>query len=52
MGSGLFKNDARRALAAQGLRVVLSLSDQAVDLSGEHVGFAVKLPNYMYTLFR
>lgn len=45
-----FKAAARARLADAGHVIVMTVGDQDSDLEGDpvHVGFAVKVPNYMY----
>lgn len=47
-----FKAAARSRLTDAGHIIVMTVGDQDSDLEGDaaHVGFAVKLPNYMYII--
>ena len=49
-GVAAFKAEQRRMLVARGYTIVGSVGDQDSDLRGPLVGFAVKIPNYLYIL--
>lgn len=45
-----FKEHERTKLAQEGYEIICTLDDQDVYLRGEHVGYAVKIPNKFYSL--
>lgn len=45
-----YKIDARRQIEARGHRIILSLGDQASDVTGGHADVGLKLPNPLYTI--
>jgi hypothetical protein len=47
---GLYKEISRACLVAQGFTIIGSVGDQESDLTGCHVGYKVKIPNYIYKL--
>jgi acid phosphatase len=49
LATGEYKVHHRKALVEQGYTVVASVGDQWCDVTGEHAGHGIKLPNYMYS---
>jgi len=47
--ASLFKAKHRAALVAEGFIIVASVGDQATDFVGGNTGYAIRLPNYIYT---
>lgn len=45
-----YKGCIRATLAAQGYKIIASVSDQEQDFIGGNVGFAIKIPNYLFGL--
>lgn len=45
-----YKSRERAALAREGYKIVGSVGDQWSDLTGDNIGMAIKIPNYMYVI--
>lgn len=48
INSQQFKTQARKKFIDHGYEIVGTIGDQLSDLRGEHIGIAIKIPNYMY----
>jgi len=48
MPSSLFKEQARLKLTQEGYEIVCCVDDLEANLQGAHVGYPVKIPNYIY----
>lgn len=45
-----FKENERAALAAKGYNIIMCVGDQYSDMTGDHTGFRIKVPNYLYRI--